>query len=155
MDAKLQEVIEKFADMRRSDGGSYIFQGSGLDTPEGAYCMCDATSDAFIKFARENGYTGRLERYDFDVYTLRNPDTSLYRSGQHDAAKWHCASWHAIVETEEFLIDFTAKQYHSQACYPHIISRKIAGIAVFGEKPIDLDDLHAEQIGAAAAAGGN
>jgi len=32
---------------------------------------------------------------------------------------------------------------------------KIAGIAVFGEKPIDLDDLHAEQIGAAAAAGGN
>jgi hypothetical protein len=147
------ECIEKFAAVRRSDSQNNIFQGAGLDTPEGAYCMCDSTSDAFIRFAQAAGYTGKLKRYDFDCDSARNPDPSLYQRGQHPSANYRRSSWHAIVETEEFLLDFTAKQYHHDACYPHITSREVAGIPKFGGH-VDLDDVHANQIAAAAAAGG-
>ena len=166
----LMEIIEKFAETRSSNGAApeSHFRGRGLDTPAGAYCMCDSTSDAFITFARAAGYDGRLARYDFNIdissrndagvreysYDSRNPDPTLYTRGQHDTANFAKAGWHTIVETEEFLLDFTAKQYHSQACYPHIISRAVAHVPVFGHH-VDVDDKLAEQIAKAVAAGGN
>jgi hypothetical protein len=117
----LAEVIETFADSRRTGFGL-----EGLDTPLGAYLMCDAMSDAFIRFAAAAGYTGKLKRYDFHCSDeRRNPDPSLYKQVMHDTMDdIQCCNGHVIVETEEFFIDFTAKQYHSQACYPHITVRR-------------------------------
>jgi hypothetical protein len=163
MDTRLEVIIEKFAASRGSDRSaatsSYGYADHtlsyrhALDTPQGAYLMCDATSDAFIYFAAQEGYTGLLQRYSFDVDSARNPDPTLYCRGRHDSDLFYLAGWHVIVETPEFLIDFTAKQFHTQACYPHIISRKIMNVPVFG-KYTDPDDAHASQIAAAAAAGG-
>jgi hypothetical protein len=126
---KLMKAIEKFAETRRAN----------LDTPGGAYCMCDSTSDAFIRFAQEEcDLTIELNRYDFDLDTItvggdrivavpspRNPDPTLYQRGKHPVAEFHRAGWHAIVETPEFYLDFTARQYHQDACYPHIISKQL------------------------------
>jgi hypothetical protein len=149
----LMTCIQKFADLRRSDGGSPIYEGNGLDTPKGAYCRCDRTSDAFITFAKAAGYNGRLERYDFTLGDARNPDPTLYQLGQHPTEVYRRSSWHAIVETEYFLLDFTAKQYHQDACYPHIISHAVSDIPKFGHH-VSTDDIHADAIKAAAAAGG-
>jgi hypothetical protein len=160
--ATLMEIIEKFAESRRAR----------LDTPEGAYCMCDATSDAFVRFAHAAGYEGELKAYTFDseVERLvdsntwvwepspRNPDPTLYRRGKHASADFTCCNWHCVVETPEFFVDFTARQYHSNACYPHIISKCVA---IMSKPHVDIDDTHAETINgwikamAAAAAGGN
>ncbi len=154
MDTRLEVIIERFAASRSSASSTKSsFSGYGLDTPMGAYLMCDVTSDAFIRFAAQEGYTGLLQRYSFDVDSARNPDPTLYCRGRHDSDLFYLAGWHVIVETPEFFIDFTAKQYHTQACYPHIISRKIMNVPVFG-KYTDPDDAHASQIAAAAAAGG-
>lgn len=141
----LMDIIAKFAASRHSgSSGEGSFYREGLDTPLGAYCMCDTTSSAFIRFAKAAGYMGRLDRYDFDIATERNPDPTLYARGRHDACEYNKASWHSIVETEHFLLDFTAKQYHSNASYPHIISHAVAGIPKFNG-----------DFAAAAAAGGD
>jgi hypothetical protein len=131
MDA-LKSLITTFADTRRHM----------LDNPWGAYCMCDSTSTAFIRFAREAGYTGRLAMYEFDIHSERNPDPTLYQVGQHPTEGYRRARWHCIVETEEFLLDFTAKQYHHEVGYPYLISRKVANVPVFGEH-VSTDDKHA------------
>lgn len=155
MDDKLKAAIEKFADSRKDR----------LTTPNGAYCMCDSTSDAFIRFAVAEGVTVPLARYDFELtdwiidkdgvgHTIdhpRNPDPTLYQRGQHPAAQFRRAGWHAIVDAGDILIDFTARQYHQDACYPHITSK-----ALLATTPhVDADDTHADIIAAAAAAGGN
>jgi hypothetical protein len=135
---ELMKLIEKFAESRHSkncEPGLY-----GLDTPDGAYCMCDSTSDAFIRFARTEGYQGELSRYDFSIYPhgvdyafgQHNPDPTLYSLGKHDSAAYNKSSWHAIVKTSYFYVDFTAKQYHTDACFPHIISLNLAAAAAAG-----------------------
>jgi hypothetical protein len=140
---KLMQVIEKFAETRTTEKSGRMH---GLETVEGAYCMCDSTSDAFIRFAHAAGVTLELSRYDFDLDTTiclpeggiqsqpspRNPDPTLYQRGKHPTAEFHRAGWHAIVETPEFFLDFTARQYHHEACYPHIISKKLAAAAAAG-----------------------
>jgi hypothetical protein len=124
--------------------------------------MCDTTSDAFIRYAREHDVTEHLSRYDFYVTeggigkddgtiewvpSPRNPDSTLYARGSHDTENYYKSDWHAIVETPEFFLDFTAKQYHSTACYPHIINKAVKlGCAIDSE----LNQIRA----AAAAAGG-
>jgi len=142
---ELLKLIEQFAATRHSDVGGVRANGQGLDTAQGAYCMCDTTSDAFIRYAHEQGYTGRLARYDFNldewvqdadgsrlVPHTRNPDPTLYSRGMHDREQFNKSGWHAIVDTEFFFLDFTAKQYHTDACYPHIISHQIAAAAAAG-----------------------
>lgn len=151
---ELSEAIFQFAESRRQR----------LDTPSGAYCMCDSTSDAFIRWARDNGVTVELNRYDFDLNYggveggiwvskphPRNPDPTLYQTGKHDMEVFMCAGWHSIVETPHFFVDFTARQYHSAACYPHIIAKKVAEVSA---AYVDPDDVAADTIAAAAAAGG-
>ena len=82
---ELSEAIFQFAESRRQR----------LDTPLGAYCMCDSTSDAFIRWARDNGVTVELNRYDFDLNDgdfegdiwvskphPRNPDPDPVSDGQ-------------------------------------------------------------------------
>jgi hypothetical protein len=157
---ELLEAIRTFAESRRTAGD--YFSGDGLDTAKGAYCRCDSTSDAFICYAREHDVTEHLSRYDFnvterigkddgtierDVPSPRNPDPTLYARGSHDTENYYKSGWHAIVETPEFFLDFTAKQYHSTACYPHIINKAVKlGCAIDSE----LNQIRA----AAAAAGG-
>jgi len=140
---ELMQIIKTFADTRHS-ANSERYQGEmeGLDTPAGAYCMCDSTSDAFITFARAVGYQGELGRYDFVIYSHGtspysvgenvNPDPTLYSLGTHDSVNFAKSSWHAIVKTEHFFVDFTARQYHTDACYPHIISLNLAAAAAAG-----------------------
>lgn len=140
MSPELQALVNEFAESRRER----------LDTPDGAYCMCDSTSDAFIRFARERNNALYLRRYDFDLNDFlpvvdpvtgdlterphpRNPDPSLYQTGQHPVAVFHRAGWHAIVEADDCLIDFTARQYHHEAAYPTIIQKKAAAAAAGGE----------------------
>ena len=139
---RLMQVIEKFAETRTTKGSGRMH---GLETVEGAHGMCDSTSDAFISFAREHGWYD-LQRYDFDLDIIaclpegvivskphpRNPDPSLYQRGKHPVAEFHRAGWHAIVEAPEFFIDFTARQYHQDACYPHLIAKTLAAAAAAG-----------------------
>jgi|ERR1039458_264386 hypothetical protein len=134
MDATLLEIIEKFAAQRHSETAPEhsSFRRQGLETPDGAYCMCDSTSYAFIQFARGEGYVGSLMQYCFHIFSNSekgNPDPTLYCIGMHDTATYRKAPWHMIVETPDFFIDFTARQYHSKACYPHIISKNIKSFA--------------------------
>jgi hypothetical protein len=143
---ELLKLIEQFAATRRTGcHGTASYRDEGLDTAKGAYCMCDSTSDAFIRYAHEQGYTGRLERYDFNldewveeasgsrwVPHTRNPDPTLYSRGMHDREQFNKSGWHAIVDTDYFFVDFTAKQYHTDACYPHIINHQIAAAAAAG-----------------------
>lgn len=135
MSPELQKLVNEFAESRRAR----------LDTPDGAYCMCDSTSDAFILFARErNGAI--LCRYDFElddwvvdkngvgqtIVNPRNPKPELYQRGKHPVAEFHRAGWHAIVDAGDCLIDFTARQYHQDAEYPTIIAKKAAAAAAGG-----------------------
>lgn len=132
MDARLQRAMEEFAKTRDSVSGFQAYRGCGLDTVEGAYGMRDTTSHAFIAFAKAAGVEVPLNAYEFDVASGANPDTTLYRTGQHPTAEYRRAGWHCIVEAPDFFIDFTARQYHQDACYPHIISKNLIGQSAKG-----------------------
>ena len=116
--------------------------------PRTAWGQCDASSYAFIKYARDNGYEGTLCTYTFyadEEETARyrngggdgeqdNPDPTVYKvyekTGRratlgnplkNDVGVQMC-TWHCIVDAGHILIDFTARQYRSHYAYPHIIA---------------------------------
>ena len=118
---EIKNLIEEFAEMKVKE--------RRLDTPLGAYLMCDRISDAFIEFALSRGFT-QFQRYDFDLVTSNhNPDPTVYQCGKHPVEDFCRAGWHAIVEATDFYLDFTVRQYHHEAAYPYIIAKKAAAAA--------------------------
>jgi len=125
----LQEAIDFF-----------VQDNSYLADQREAYCQCESASELFIALCNEHGITG-INKYTFCLYnkaTFRsrcdkdNPDPDMFppQAGTHvetNEAGQHMADWHCIVETPEFLIDFTARQYRASAPYPFIIPKDAIG----------------------------
>lgn len=121
----LQEAIAEF-----SVNNCYLAH------PEGAHLMCDRVSAQFVGFCLRN-QIDCAHTYSFDVFPQcddfaaphPNPDPQFYVAGPHDTHPWKVASWHCIVETPEFFIDFTARQYRSTCAFPLIIPKKATAAA--------------------------
>jgi hypothetical protein len=113
-------------------------KNSHLSDPDGAYLMCDRVSAAFVGFCLQNQIES-ARTYGFDVVPCYdfddsnpNPDPEFYVNGLHDTHHWRVAVWHCIVETPEFFVDFTARQYRSTCAFPLIIPKKAAAAAAGG-----------------------
>lgn len=126
----LKKMIQKYVDAHPE----YNHQA-------GALYQCDWATQDFIGWLKDNYPTlakwHKVREYTFYISekysrkygdTLRksgvfNPDPALYCEGKNENGD-RKSEWHCIVETKDFYIDFTARQYTKEAAYPHIISKR-------------------------------
>lgn len=96
-------------------------------TQRGALHQCDAASHLFVEFLVINMIAHTNEAVAFDFYLdgmpRKNPDPEMYCLGENESGHLR-SSWHCIVETKNFFIDWTARQYHQHADFPLIIQKK-------------------------------
>jgi len=96
-----------------------------------AYCQCEYATSLFLALCKKHGIT-ETRRYTFCLCDKNNPDPDMFPpeagkgSVKNESGKY-MADWHCIVETPEFLIDFTARQYKASAPYPFIIPKDAIG----------------------------
>jgi hypothetical protein len=94
-------------------------------TQEGAYMECVNASVEFMHFLHEKGIEG-ARRYEFcvstphSVYDRTNPDPLIFKDG-HNESKQSRAWGHCIVQLDDILIDWTARQYVETAPFPYIM----------------------------------
>lgn len=106
----------------------------------GAYMECCTASWAFLDWlgdsarealgAREYTFYCTPEEQELAARENRkerdNPKPDFYLAGgvKNDVMQAHQAPWHCIVETADFYIDFTGRQYFSTCAYPLIIPKQ-------------------------------
>jgi hypothetical protein len=117
-------------------------------TQKGALYMCDTASPMFVKFLREAGLADLVHAKTYSFFVGKrvaqpctgcayengvcridcedrhhNPDPSIFITGSNEMGSSR-ADWHQIVETDDFYIDWTARQYVENAPFPHIIPKR-------------------------------
>jgi hypothetical protein len=123
----------------------FVEQHPHYATAEGAAWQCDKASTDFLVLCGFHRVPELVNDYSFVVdgtsaYGPRpNPDPMFYKRQRHDTLTETdrygteqpviTSSWHMIVETPDFWIDFTAKQYYSEAEYPKFIMKHAAAAA--------------------------
>jgi hypothetical protein len=115
----LDELIKRFTE-----------KYSHLADQDAAWGQCDVTTNAFIKFAYEQGYVGTLKQYTFwcdsekTTYDQPNPAPEFYGESRNpymnESGVMTC-TWHCVIDAGEILIDFTARQYSKSLAFPLII----------------------------------
>jgi hypothetical protein len=96
---------------------------SHLRDPKRCWCLCDYTSEQFIRFCQRLEVPAKLKTYAFELESVRNPAPWVYQLGLHPIVQDSVCDWHCIVEAPDFYIDFTVRQYKHTAQHPLIIRK--------------------------------
>jgi hypothetical protein len=111
MDKDLQQAIRSFKSQHKLT----------WSTPERALNMCDFASDEFAKFLRRQSKNHKP-----------NVQVIHCNKGNHVYARWYAARRdkrdlsedHMVVFIQDFIIDWTARQYNVKAPYPFVFMPK-------------------------------
>lgn len=85
-------------------------QGEGYDCWAGARDMCNEASDEFLHELAKHGIEGEIEHYDPSIIL----DLKDYPH------KLSACSYHWAVRVEEWVIDWTARQFEEEAPFPAV-----------------------------------
>ena len=120
------DVIQKRIELTLKLVAEFAALHPEWNTQEGAYMeCCSATQDFLNWLGVEACVTLGADRHEFYCTEAINPKPDFFvgRNQMNDKMGARQAPWHCIVQTADFYIDFTGRQYFSTCAYPLIIPK--------------------------------